>query len=632
MGVKHDQPRWKVTKLDWSAISAMDDTTATAALRVLTSRQQSILLAFMEQLRWKTRWDNLSVSQSELNELEANLSDAIMADIDICTEIENCLPTSPTITAILAAIQALQDDIDAIVTIKTESRVSDCGLETRWINAVTDEVIADWQPVTGWDKLQACFAPDKTPIPPVKDDPDDPDANDKLCGAANYLALQISKILDEVIAVDALYEQAGDIQGALEYWLNNTSIDVDMSVLADLLEYMFLSTDSGLTDAMDYIEADIASLLFCNNLNQYSIDDWIKLYAPITTRERYIIGAVVQMLTPAYWQKLIYIGTTVQASTCSVCGSWCVEALDTLGIESWQRIAYSPVTCIGFYAADEIQSCTASGHRQWAAKLEIPVNNTINNIGCKVRANAGNAGNEYLYCDILDRDDVVVWSDEAVIIDALGYEQIITFSPQFELPAGGSIVLYVFAADTGYTYINLTNVQVQGLGIAPYTPNCVTSYTYEQPCASLPITETFNGATKRDCTTLVSGDYYNGVFAYDGSYCFGESVRRSGWVGGWVNIAVPSGTRNVNVSARAFVGGNLVNYTVQIYACNANDDVIGGQAWMFNDGNMPYQLWDDYAVAINTSEDIEYIRVRAGFSGGGIDNFVRGYIEDIVIS
>src|SRR3989337_1770168 len=99
---------YKPIILDYAVLAAMDDTTATAALRVLTSRQQSVLLSLCEQLTWRTRWLS-APSEDTLNELDGDISEAIMADIDLCGLVETCLADSETILQILQDLQDLQD-------------------------------------------------------------------------------------------------------------------------------------------------------------------------------------------------------------------------------------------------------------------------------------------------------------------------------------------------------------------------------------------------------------------------------------------------------------------------------------------------------------------------------------------
>lgn len=466
------------------------------------------------------------------------------------------------------------------VTLKPEFQFTvGCGLEYRLLDTTTQQVIQDWAAVAGWDANAAeCFANpfpvvtandcklyfdmdgdgtdetvlnlalcggDKTPPPPIKDDPLDTEANDKLCGAANYMASQISDILDIVISIDAAYQQSFDLQGALLYWQSSTKIGTDYDVLAQLLTLMFNGTDSNLTTAMDLIESDIVALLYCNGLDQSFIDNWIKTTAPITQRERDIISAVVRLLTESEWQLMAYFGATQQATTCQDCGVWCVEAYGGSGQNTWLIEPYAPVTCVGFYAADEVQSCTASGHRQWATKLSILASNTIHSVSCKIRS-TNTTGDESVYCHVLDKSGAVLWSDSALIPVGSGATNDFCFSPDLTLPAGGTVVLYVYADSTNYSYANLTTAQVNGAGIAPYTPNCVSSFS----CPTLINSYTHNFASNEvfDTLNLDAGKLYRidtiGIGYYDGG-------------GSWADAFYYDNSNNPPVSPTAYTGGGL---------------------------------------------------------------------------
>jgi hypothetical protein len=79
MTIKRD---WIATTIDYGELVAYDDTVANP--HCLTERQIAILKAALERYYWATRWDNLTVAESELK-LE-------IAAIDYALEVP-CMPT-----------------------------------------------------------------------------------------------------------------------------------------------------------------------------------------------------------------------------------------------------------------------------------------------------------------------------------------------------------------------------------------------------------------------------------------------------------------------------------------------------------------------------------------------------------
>lgn len=420
-GVKHDQPRWKVTKLDWSTISQMDNTTLTAALRVLTSRQQSILLAFMEQLKWKTRWDNLTISQDELDALQAELSLAIMEGDNVCSEVEVCLETSPIILALIGSIQGLQDQLDDIE------------------NGGIDDNVYPPYPAAG---------------------------SAEMCGSANYVITALRNWIVEMEDTPSSYPTIFDALFALLAG----AFGIVYGVVNGLLESIYGGGYTSILPTFDEYEPDMIAYLNCVAADKDSFSAWVR--ANLSAE----IADFIDCFAYSAWDRFVAIGSGDLTHACQTCGAWCVEAFGGQGQNTWQIVTYAPVTCMAFYAADEVQSCTSGGFVQFAVKLPILASNTVNEIGLSVRS-TNTTGNEPVNVLVLDRNDNPVYSSSALIPVGSGLTTKFCFAPNIELPQGGSVLIYVHANSTNYAYANLSNVQVSGDGIAPYTPNCVTSYT-----------------------------------------------------------------------------------------------------------------------------------------------------------
>jgi hypothetical protein len=330
--------------------------------------------------------------------------------------------------------------------------------------------------------LSECGGTYAPPIPPK--DIQEPETYEANCSAAQYLA---EFVIDIVETIDLIADTLGNpvyTYDGVRQWEDYSKAVMDYGYLQDV----FLSLPNGYTNMVSdvqTIETEMNQVLYCSDLNPDTLAAWVETYEAIAVNSRYQIAQAIRSISNDEWSKQAFIGS-VQANTgCLECGAWCIEAFTGGGgLQQWQIVTYSPVTCTAYMSGTELQSCTATGHVQWAVRLDVPPLNTITDIRCKVRS-TNTTGDERVYCHILDENGVIVASGDALIPIGTGATNELCLQvPETQLQHGGAVVLYTHADSANYSYVNLVNVQVDGIGIEPYTANCATIYNSCGTCAT----------------------------------------------------------------------------------------------------------------------------------------------------
>ena len=265
MPVSHDQPRWKTNKLNWTTIAAMDNTVLTASLRVLTARQQGILLSFIEQVAWQTRWDNLAITKDDLAELAANLGNSIMAEYAIdCDDVENCLTTSVIILAIQAAIAALQDSVDDLQD----------------------------------------NPPDGTDYPPLP-----ATQTSQSCNGAYYVTAQFRAW---IAAIELSVTVEPTIFDVVEEMLALNPRATYETLLA-FIQSLF-ATPSSILPEYDAATASMIDYLACTGNSKSAFRAWL------TAQGLDEIGTYLDCLTNTAWLNWFSVGTSIETETCACVG------------------------------------------------------------------------------------------------------------------------------------------------------------------------------------------------------------------------------------------------------------------------------------------------------------------------
>lgn len=248
---------------------------------LLKESEAITLVSLCQFIGWRTRWANLTKTQQQLNELEAQITDALLTPIESlimdCNDVENCLPTAPTIVS-------METDITTNTTI---------------INGNTDAI------------MELNESPPDSNIYP--EPPTIETAPDKLCGASYRLTNKLIEIIGDTItdAQTITREEFLESFFTLGGWQGEL-----LNQFWDYIASNYLIYPNLLTECQD--EADtIAEFFYCNALDKTAVLSAIDTDTNMLPQVIASFYKALDSMTEQQMKQQIFIGTNDLTQDCT---------------------------------------------------------------------------------------------------------------------------------------------------------------------------------------------------------------------------------------------------------------------------------------------------------------------------
>ena len=267
----------------------------------LSARQANILLSLTEPLSWPTRWQNLTMSQDDLDVLRADIERALLEHVMIdCEDIEPCIETSTTIVNI-------QNDIS--------NNTTNISNNTTNINNIGDTVNhLDNDGLTN----------DYPPLPTINEP-------DNLCGASWNIALTLNAFLQDMVtasATDTLYDFISDQANKVGL------IFANIVSLWDIINALTNpSIGDELLDAVQYV----AESFYCCELDEACAIGEIEASGDISEDAKTLYVALINAWTSGAKKLVLQVGALDVTQNCAgFCDDydWIAEFDFTAGSQS----------------------------------------------------------------------------------------------------------------------------------------------------------------------------------------------------------------------------------------------------------------------------------------------------------
>ena len=279
----------KLIKLDEVVLAAFDNTTD--QYYPLTDREAAILQAFIPFIEWETRWNLDTLTKDDLSDISSeiayNLMTPLTENIANCTDVEDCLGTSTTISTI-------QTDVTNNTTAAGNAQsAADQAQQTADDNTEAIE------------EQQESSATNEYPDPPTSSEPD------VLCAVAWFVARELEAVIQDLIA-GTLY---ANILQFVNYYL--TQGGWKYTSLVELWNLWSAITNPNLsTEVNDAIE-HVAEAFYCNELDRVAALVDINADTNITTDAKAMYDAVIEAWTESKFALATATGRENSGEDCS---------------------------------------------------------------------------------------------------------------------------------------------------------------------------------------------------------------------------------------------------------------------------------------------------------------------------